>query len=421
MHDNAPELTHYIDHIYQAAVAPEQWPEFLESLARGTRAATLHLAFSPPADGDRGIVCSPGHRRVLRGCLPHPLLHDWTRGSPSPEATQGRYSSPKHRSRGRASAGPSSTRTGCAPRARPSVRSVFSTKTARGSRSRTLGGFRERSSGPFRNEELDPVRPLVPHLQRALVIHSRVQAAELRAGAAADALDRIFGGVILFDERGAPIVTNRTADRILAMNDGLALDWDGPRASTPQQTAELRRSARRGGKTGAPARGAGGPVMRLARPSGRPALEAVVTPIGRESSPLFHRRAAAAIFLADPDARAEPPPERLRRIYGLTLTEAAVASRIAQGDASCRYQRGSWRQHSHRPRLPEAALRQDENPPAGGAGSGHSQRSGPDSSGLTGAQSVGRRGGRSKRPLNAVYLLNPPKNPLIEYCGIPYT
>ena len=41
--------------------------------------------------------------------------------------------------------------------------------------------------------------------------------------------------------------------------------------------------------------------------------------------------AAAAIFVADPDARAERPPERLRRVYGLTRREAEVASRLVEG------------------------------------------------------------------------------------------
>jgi DNA-binding CsgD family transcriptional regulator len=71
--------------------------------------------------------------------------------------------------------------------------------------------------------------------------------------------------------------------------------------------------------------------MRLVRPSGRPALEVVVTPIGCESSPLSDHRAVAAIFLADSDAQAKRSPERLRRIYGLTPVEGEVASRIAKG------------------------------------------------------------------------------------------
>jgi DNA-binding CsgD family transcriptional regulator len=71
--------------------------------------------------------------------------------------------------------------------------------------------------------------------------------------------------------------------------------------------------------------------MRLVRPSGRPALEVVVTPIRRESSSMFTSTAAAAIFVADPDTRAERPPEQLRRLYGLTPKEAQVASRLVSG------------------------------------------------------------------------------------------
>jgi DNA-binding CsgD family transcriptional regulator len=71
--------------------------------------------------------------------------------------------------------------------------------------------------------------------------------------------------------------------------------------------------------------------MRLTRPSGRAALEVVVTPLRRESSSMFTSTAAAAIFVADPDTRAERPPERLRRLYGLTPMEAEVGSRLAQG------------------------------------------------------------------------------------------
>jgi DNA-binding CsgD family transcriptional regulator len=194
-----------------------------------------------------------------------------------------------------------------------------------------LVGFREKSSGPVRNEDLDPVRALVPHLQRALVIHSRVQGAEMRAGAAEEALDRILGGVILLDERGIPIAINRTADRILAANDGLVLDREGPSASNPKQTGELRRALVGAAKTGASNGEDAGAVMRLARPSGRSPLEVVVTPIDGKSSSLFDHRAAAAIFVTESDVQVDGTPERLRRIYDFTPVEAEVAARIAAG------------------------------------------------------------------------------------------
>jgi DNA-binding CsgD family transcriptional regulator len=137
--------------------------------------------------------------------------------------------------------------------------------------------------------------------------------------------------VILLDEQGVPILTNRTADQILAMSDGLVLDREGPSASTSRQTGQLRGLLSEAAATGAGEATNSGGVLRLARPSGRPPLEVVVTPIRRESSPLFDRRATAAIFVADPAVHAERPPERLRRICGLTATEAEVASRLAGG------------------------------------------------------------------------------------------
>jgi DNA-binding CsgD family transcriptional regulator len=139
--------------------------------------------------------------------------------------------------------------------------------------------------------------------------------------------------VILLDERGAPLVTNRTAERILAKNDGLTLDREGPWASTSKQTGELRHALARATQAGKSDGEDSDVAMRLLRPSGRPALEVVVTPIGRESSPLFDHRAAAAIFLAEPDAQNGCPTARLRRLYGLTPAEAEVAHRIVQGMA----------------------------------------------------------------------------------------
>lgn len=321
----------HIDRIYRAAVAPEHWPVFLEALSQELEARTFHLAFRLPCNGDRGVLLTLGmDQRFLDAYRTHFFRMDpWT-----PLLAMEKE-------------GDIQTLENCVSDGELERTEIFNDwmrpqdifygfgvilgKSDAGELVSSLSSFREKSLGPFRNEELDRIRPLVSHLQRALGIHRRLQTAELRAGAAGEALDRISSGVILLDERGAPIATNRTADEILAMNDGLVLDWDGPSASTPRQTGELR-----GLVSGAAATGAGngtdsGGVMRLARPSGRPALEAVVTPIRSESSPLFDRKATSAIFLTAPDARGERPPEWLRQIYGLTPTEAEVAARIAKG------------------------------------------------------------------------------------------
>ena len=326
-----PGLDSHIDRLYQAAVEPEQWPVFLGGLGEALRLASIHLVFLHPTDDDRGIVASSGiderHEDAYRSHFYR--LNPWRPFGP--EAEEGRVllsdSIIPEREQWRTEFYNDWMRPQGA--AHPFV--AFLYNAGPGEPLSDLVGFREKSSGPVRNEDLDPVRALVPHLQRALVIHSRVQGAEMRAGAAEEALDRILGGVILLDERGAPIAINRIADRILAANDGLVLDRDGPAASNPKQTGELRRALVGAAKTGASNGEDAGAVMRLARPSGRSPLEVVVTPIDGKSSSLFDHRAAAAIFVTESDVQVDGTPERLRRIYGFTPVEAEVAARIAAG------------------------------------------------------------------------------------------
>ena len=326
-----PGLESHIDRIYQAAVAPERWPVVLEALRNELRLASIHLVFRHPHDGDRGILASAGidehHEEAYRSHFYR--LNPWRPFGPEaqegrvllsdsilPESEQRRTEFYNDWMRPQSAA-------------HPFV--AFLYNEGPGEPLSDLVGFREKSAGPLRDEDLDPVRSLVPHLQRALVIHSRVQAAEMRAGAAEEALDRILGGVILLDERAAPIAINQTAERILAAHDGLILDRDGPSASTPKQTDELRRALAGAAETGAGNGEDAGAVMRLRRPSGRSPLEVVVTPMSVESSLLFDHSATSAIFVSEPDVQVNGSPERLRRIYGFTPVEAEVAARIAAG------------------------------------------------------------------------------------------
>jgi DNA-binding CsgD family transcriptional regulator len=325
-------MREHIDQIYDAAVAPERWPVFLEGLKSELQLASLYLVFSHPSEADRGLILSVGadehydhsyrtHFFKINPWLPwDPALVEEGRIAlsdavlPQSELRRTEFYSDWLQPQGLAH-----------------LFTAFLCKPGPREPLAELGGLRETRVGPLAEGDLHRVRTLIPHLQRALSIHARVQGAETRANAAAQALDRIVGGVILVDEWGAPVLTNRSADRILAANDGLLLEPEGPSAATPRQTDQLRGLLSEAAATGA-SRGVGaGGVMRLARPSGRAPLEVVVTPIRRESCSMFEGEATAAIFVADPGAQAERPPERLRRLYGLTPTEAEVASRLADG------------------------------------------------------------------------------------------
>jgi len=329
--DRVDGLAGHIDRIYRAAVEPECWPAFLDCLREELRLASLSIILRHPNSDDLGVIVSSGgdqhYNHSYRSYFYK--LNPWLPWGPAAE--EGRVVLAD-------SVLPQSElrRTDfyndwMRPQGLAHLFTAFLCRPGPRQPLSEIGGLREKRDGVLQDEDLVPVRMLVPHLQRALVIHSRVQGAEMRAGAVEEALDRMLGGVILFDERGAPFAINRTADRILAADDGLVLDRDGPRASTSKQTGELRRALAGAARTSASKGEDAGAVLRLARPSGRRALEVVVTPIGRGSSPLFEHRAAAAIFVTEPDVQAERPTARLCRIHGFTQMEAEVASRIAAG------------------------------------------------------------------------------------------
>jgi len=327
-------LQGHVDRIYDSALAPERWEAFLEALSKELRAANLHLVFSAPISGDRGVVASVGMDERYRDAY-RSHFHSLNPWLPyyGPEAVEGEIF----------------LGDAALPEAEV-VRTEFYNdwmqpqriahpfaarlrNRAPGDSVSDLAGYREEGSGAFDRESLDLLRQLIPHLQRALAIHDRLGGAEMRAGAVEEALDRISGGVILLDDRGDSIAVNRTAEEILTMDDGLVMDRDGPRASTAKQTGELRRLVAEATRTGAGRGVDPGAGVRLARPSGRPPLEALVAPLRRESSPLLDRRAACVIFLTDPAARADTPPARLRQQYGLTAMEAEIAARLLGGMA----------------------------------------------------------------------------------------
>jgi len=324
-------LQGHVDRIYDAALAPERWEAFLEALRKELRAANLGVVFRAPAGDDRGVVASVGmDERHRDAYLSHfHRLNPWR--LIRPEAVEGEIRLGDALVPEAELARTEFYNDWMRPQRIAHPLAAVLRSTDRGTPLSELAGYREESSGPFDPESLELVRRLIPHLQRALAIHAQLGGAAMRAGAAEEALDRISGGVILLDEHGAPIAVNRTADEILAMDDGLVLGGDGPRASTAKQTGELRRLLAEAARTGAGRGVDAGAVVRLARPSGRPPLEAVVAPLRRESYPLLDHKAACVIFLTDPAARTDTPPARLRQQYGLTEMEAEIASRLVGG------------------------------------------------------------------------------------------
>ena len=141
---------------------------------------------------------------------------------------------------------------------------------------------------------------------------------------ATDALDYLNQGVVIADLHSLPLWNNRVAQEIIDEADGLSVDAYGMSAARKLEAATLRRLIAAAGEKEIEASG----VMTVSRPSMRRSLELVVVPAGRTVVP----RAAAIVFINDPERPVPLPSGFLGRIYGLTLAEAAVVMEIAHGN-----------------------------------------------------------------------------------------
>jgi len=185
----------------------------------------------------------------------------------------------------------------------------------------------------FSERELEFVRELMPHLARALRWHCRVTDLERAKQAAADALERLPIGVILLDRAGRVLLANRSARAIFALQDGLSLQEHGIIAARRDESVTLRKlitSALMVRKTGN--RGRGGGAMTLSRPSLNRPFELLVTPLGRSVVQIGDDdRASVAVFVSDPNGCGVTDLRVLQELYGLTPTEARIASGLAGG------------------------------------------------------------------------------------------
>jgi DNA-binding CsgD family transcriptional regulator len=186
-------------------------------------------------------------------------------------------------------------------------------------------------SAEYTEPDLEFVRHLMPHLARALQYHQRFSDLERTRQSAADALERLPIGVMLLDASGRVLLANRAARAILDLDDGLSLQAKRPVAALHTETLRLRRFITTALTRGAAHDGAGG-ALSVSRPSHRRPFEVLVTPLGESAAgDLGHGAATAALFLSDPERAVQADAGVLQQLYGLTRTEARVATGLAGG------------------------------------------------------------------------------------------
>lgn len=193
-----------------------------------------------------------------------------------------------------------------------------------------LSVFRGHHDRPHDEAEVDLLTALLPHLAQALAIQAKTVELESRARWGEESLERLPVGVVVASAEGRVLFANGAARAVLDRRDGLRMENGVLRASTPTLNASLRSLIVDAAKTGSGRGTSAGGALAIGRTSSTRPLDVVVSPL-RSAAPLG--RGGAVVFVNDPDARPPALSAALRRLYGLTDTEARVAERLCRGES----------------------------------------------------------------------------------------
>lgn len=191
---------------------------------------------------------------------------------------------------------------------------------------------RERHQDEFGKDSLTALEALLPHFGRAIRTSCRLAQAEARATGVEGLLARLRDGAVLLHANGAVLYANPVAETLLRSSDGLTTAQGKLRATSPQDDAALRRAV-------AAASAGGSRMLAVARPSGRASLAVSVQAASarrqRVSDPWRIAPVPAALVLVvEPDRHGGGTAAIIRALYGLTVTEAVVAERVAEGQGT---------------------------------------------------------------------------------------
>ncbi|SFV17278.1 helix-turn-helix transcriptional regulator [Pseudoduganella namucuonensis] len=209
-----------------------------------------------------------------------------------------------------------------------------------GANFRTRGGVdcrfrvcRPLSAGKFTDEDMALAQLTLPHFNRAVHLHTRLDLLTSERELYSSTVDRMMVGTLLFDETLTLLRVNSVAQDMLAEKDGLELRQGGLVAT--YLSAENQELQRLIAKALAPSPAGAAPrlteAVALTRPSGRSKLGVVVNAIPLNEWSEGRHRPAVVVYLRDPDRKSDASTAVLRRLFDFTPAEAELALLLSSG------------------------------------------------------------------------------------------
>ena len=191
------------------------------------------------------------------------------------------------------------------------------------------------TAAPFTDREKAICQALIPHFKQAMEIFSRMNCLEAEQHFYAEAVNRLLLGTILLDRDGRVIRMNGVAEKILAERDGLSFSSAGLDVATRDGQHAFQAAIAHGlaAVTGKQpfvdedfAQAIAAP-----RPSGRMPLVIRIHPLPQNEVESDDRHPVLALLVYDPEHKFQLEPQLMRRLFGLTPAEAALAQRLVEG------------------------------------------------------------------------------------------
>jgi DNA-binding CsgD family transcriptional regulator/PAS domain-containing protein len=196
-----------------------------------------------------------------------------------------------------------------------------------------LSIFRPVRGEPFGEEERKFLLLLMPHLQRAFQLHSRIQRLEREGSTASEALGHLQQGVVLLDAKGHVLLVNRAASALFAREKSLKLTPSGLMAAVPSENRQLTRLIEGAIATGNHNGMDSGGAMSISRSGFRHRLQVLVTPLRTKTIHIGKDLPVAAIFISDPDLKPVSNFTAFAQLFGLTRAETRLAQILASGQS----------------------------------------------------------------------------------------
>lgn len=184
---------------------------------------------------------------------------------------------------------------------------------------------------PFSENDKALCTVVLPHLKRAVRLHSQLELMDSERRLYAGTVDRMLVGTVTLDETGAVLKSNPVADEMLREGDGLRLINGTLRADAAAENRELQRLVKQALSGDMGGRPAVVDALAITRKSSRGKLGVLVRSLPRTGWSKGKRRPSVALFIRDASRKSEASREMVRRLFDLTPAEASLALALANG------------------------------------------------------------------------------------------